>query len=110
MLISFIKFKIEVDALIGPALKKDEAIFQVLKKLIIESKAIRFDGNGYSDEWKVEAAKRGLTNITSVPTALEALEVPRVVEMYEKSGVFTHREIESRIEVELEKFTKKNSD
>ncbi|HPR86201.1 MAG TPA: glutamine synthetase III [Prolixibacteraceae bacterium] len=102
-----IKFKIEVDALIESGVKKDEAIFQVLKKLIIESKAIRFDGNGYSDEWKVEAAKRGLTNITSVPTALEALEVPRVVEMYEKSGVFTHREIESRIEVELEKFTKK---
>jgi Uncharacterized protein related to glutamine synthetase len=102
-----VKFKIEVDALIESGVKKDEAIFQVLKKLIIESKAIRFDGNGYSDEWKEEAAKRGLTNITSVPTALEALEVPSVVEMYEKAGVFTHREIESRIEVELEKFTKK---
>lgn len=102
-----VKFKIEVDALIEAGVKKDEAIFQVLKKLIIESKAIRFDGNGYSDEWKIEAAKRGLTNITSVPTALEALEVPRVIEMYEKAGVLTHREIESRIEVELEKYTKK---
>lgn len=102
-----VKFKIEVDALIEAGVKKDEAIFQVLKKLIIESKAIRFDGNGYSDEWKAEAAKRGLTNITSVPTALEALEVPRVIEMYEKAGVLTHREIESRIEVELEKYTKK---
>ncbi len=102
-----VKFKIEVDTLIEAGVKKDEAIFQVLKKLIIESKAIRFDGNGYSDEWKVEAAKRGLTNITSVPTALEALEVPRVIEMYEKAGVLTHREIESRIEVELEKYTKK---
>ena len=102
-----VKFKIEVDALIEAGVKTDEAIFQVLKKLIIESKAIRFDGNGYSDEWKVEAAKRGLTNITSVPTALEALEVPRVIEMYEKAGVLTHREIESRIEVELEKYTKK---
>mgnify|MGYP000894059714 FL=1 len=102
-----VKFKIEVDALIDTGVKKDEAIFQVLKKLIIESKAIRFDGNGYSDDWKEEAAKRGLTNITSVPTSLEALEDPRVVELYEKAGVFTHREIESRIEVELEKFTKK---
>jgi glutamine synthetase len=101
------KFKIEVDALIEAGVKKDEAIFQVLKKLIIESKAIRFDGNGYSDEWKAEAAKRGLTNITSVPTALEALEDPRVIELYEKAGVLTHREIESRIEVELEKYTKK---
>jgi len=102
-----VKFKIEVDALIESGVKKDEAIFQILKKLIIESKAIRFDGNGYSDEWKVEAARRGLTNITSVPTSLESLEDPRVVEMYEKAGVLTHREIESRIEVELEKYTKK---
>ena len=102
-----VKFKIEVDALIESGIKKDEAIFQVLKKLIIESKAIRFDGNGYSDEWKVEAAKRGLTNITSVPQALEALEDPRVIELYEKAGVLSHREIESRIEVELEKYTKK---
>jgi glutamine synthetase len=101
------KFKIEVDGLIESGVKKDEAIFQVLKKLIIESKPIRFDGNGYSDEWKEEAARRGLTNITSVPAALEALEDPRVVELYEKAGVFTHREIESRIEVELEKYTKK---
>lgn len=101
------KFKVEVDALIEAGVKKDEAIFQVLKKLIIESKAIRFDGNGYSDEWKEEAAKRGLTNITSVPTALEALEDHRVVELYEKAGVLSHREIESRIEVELEKYTKK---
>lgn len=102
-----VKFKVEVDALIESGVKKDEAIFQVLKKLIIESKAIRFDGNGYSDEWKVEAAKRGLTNITSVPQALEALEDPRVIELYEKAGVLSHREIESRIEVELEKYTKK---
>ncbi len=101
------KFKVEVDTLIEAGVKKDEAIFQVLKKLIIESKAIRFDGNGYSDEWKEEAARRGLTNITSVPTALEAMEDPRVIEMYEKAGVLTHREIESRIEVELEKYTKK---
>jgi len=101
------KFKVEVDALIEAGVKKDEAIFQILKKLIIESKAIRFDGNGYSDEWKAEAAKRGLTNITSVPSALEALEDHRVIEMYEKAGVLSHREIESRIEVELEKYTKK---
>jgi glutamine synthetase len=101
------KFKVDVDALIEAGVKKDEAIFQVLKKLIIESKAIRFDGNGYSEEWKVEAAKRGLTNITSVPTALEALHDKRVVEMYGKTGVLSEREIEGRIEVELEKYTKK---
>jgi glutamine synthetase len=102
-----VKFKVEVDALIEAGVKKDEAIFQVLKKLIIESKAIRFDGNGYSDEWKQEAARRGLTNITSVPSALEALHDKRVIEMYGKAGVLSEREIEGRIEVELEKYTKK---
>jgi glutamine synthetase len=101
------KFRTEVDALIESGVKKDEAIFQVLKRLIIESKPIRFDGNGYSDEWKKEAARRGLTNINSVPKSLEALEDKRVVDLYEKAGVLSHREIESRIEVELEKFTKK---
>ncbi|MBW8334432.1 MAG: glutamine synthetase III [Prolixibacteraceae bacterium] len=101
------KFKIEVDALVEGGVKKDEAIFQVLKKLIIESKPIRFDGNGYSEEWRIEAARRGLTNITSVPTALEALHDKRVIEMYGKAGVLTPREIEGRVEVELEKYTKK---
>ena len=102
-----VKFKIDVDALVESGIKKDEAIFQVLKKLIIESKDIRFDGNGYSEEWKKEAARRGLTNLTSVPTALEALHNKRVVEMYGKAGVLSPREIEGRIEVELEKYTKK---
>ncbi len=102
-----VKFKIEVDALVEGGVKKDEAIFQVLKKLIIESKPIRFDGNGYSEEWRIEAARRGLTNITSVPTALEALHDKRVIEMYGKAGVLSPREIEGRIEVELEKYTKK---
>lgn len=102
-----VKFKIDVDALVESGIKKDEAIFQVLKKLIIESKDIRFDGNGYSEEWKKEAARRGLTNLTSVPTALEALHNKRVVEMYSKAGVLSPREIEGRIEVELEKYTKK---
>ena len=71
-------FKVDVDKLIEEGIKKDEAIFQVLKKLIIESKAIRFDGNGYSDEWVQEAAERGLTNIGSVPEALEAYSDERV--------------------------------
>ncbi len=101
------KFKVDVDVLIEAGVKKDEAIFQVLKKLIIESKDIRFNGNGYSEEWKAEAARRGLTNISSVPTALEAYEDKRVVEMFGKSGVLSEREIEGRVEVELEKYTKK---
>ncbi len=102
-----IKFKVEVDKLVEGGVKKDEAIFQILKKLIIESKPIRFDGNGYSEEWKIEAARRGLTNITSVPTSLESLHDKRVVEMYCKLGVLSERELEGRVEVELEKYTKK---
>ena len=101
------KFKVEVDALIEAGVKKDEAIFQILKKLIIESKDIRFNGNGYSEEWKAEAARRGLTNVTSVPTSLEAYHNERVVEMFGKAGVLTEREIEGRVEVEFEKYTKK---
>jgi glutamine synthetase len=101
------KFKVDVDALIESGVKKDEAIFQVLKKLIIESKDIRFNGNGYSEEWKAEAARRGLTNVTSVPTALEAYHNERVIEMFGKAGVLSERELEGRVEVEYEKYTKK---
>jgi glutamine synthetase len=102
-----VEFKNEVDELIEKGLKKDEAIFQVLKKLIGLSKVIRFDGNGYGDEWKQEAARRGLTNVTSVPEALEAYYLPSTIDMFSKLGVLSEREIESRAEVEYEKFTKK---
>ena len=102
-----IEFKAEVDVLIEKGVKKDEAIFQVLKKIIGLCKAIRFDGNGYSQEWVEEAARRGLTNITNVPEALEAYHSKSTVEMFTKLGVLSERELESRAEVEYEKFTKK---
>ncbi|MCL3779709.1 glutamine synthetase type III [Prolixibacteraceae bacterium JC049] len=100
-------FKTDVDVLIESGVKKDEAIFQVLKKYIIESKAIRFDGNGYSDEWKEEAAERGLTNINNVPESVEAFLEPRVKEMFSELGVLNEAEIDGRVEVELEKFQMK---
>lgn len=100
-------FKADVDALIESGVKKDEAIFQVLKKYIIDSKAIRFDGNGYSDEWKEEAAERGLTNINNVPDSVEAFLEPRVKEMFSELGVLNEAEINGRVEVELEKFQMK---
>ncbi|MCA1758263.1 MAG: glutamine synthetase III, partial [Bacteroidales bacterium] len=81
------KFKTEVDELIEKGTKKDEAIFQVLKELIIASKPIRFNGDGYSAEWVEEAAKRGLTNINNVPEALAVYARPDVIEMFEKLGV-----------------------
>ncbi len=100
-------FKKDVDALIEKGVKKDEAIFQMIKKLYLESKNIHFDGDGYSDEWVVEAKKRGLTNITSVPESLLKYLEPAAMKSLVKSGVMTEKELEARVEVELEKFTMK---
>jgi glutamine synthetase len=102
-----IEFKKEVDKLIDKGVKKDESIFQVLKHYITSCKAIRFDGNGYSEEWVAEASKRGLTNIKSVPEALEAYLYDKSRKIFEDLGIFTDIELEARVEVELEKYTKK---
>ena len=102
------EFKKEVDAIIGEnGAKKDEAIFQVLKKYIGECKAIRFDGDGYSQEWVEEAARRGLTNVRSVPGALDAYMLDSTKELFTSMGVLSEKEIEGRVEVEYEKYTKK---
>jgi len=101
------EFKKDVDALIEKGVKKDEAIFQMIKKLYLESKDIHFDGDGYSDEWVVEAKKRGLTNITSVPESLLKYLDPASKKSLIGSGVMTEKELEARVEVELEKFTMK---
>jgi glutamine synthetase len=102
-----IKFSIEVDTLVKKGRKKDEAIFQVLKKYIIESNRIRFEGDGYSEEWKIEAAKRGLHNIVSVPETLKFYLTPESKKVLIIPGIFSERELESRVEVEYEKFVKK---
>ncbi len=102
-----IKFKKAVDALIEKGVKKDEAIFQVLKDLIIETKPILFNGDGYSNEWIEEAARRGLTNITNVPDALEAYLRPESKALFAKMGVLTEAELNGRVEVEYEKFIMK---
>ena len=101
------KFKTQVDTLIDKNVKKDEAIFQVLKDLIIESKPIRFNGDGYSDEWVKEAAKRGLTNVKSVPEALSAYLRKESKELFSKLGVFNDSELKGRVEVEYEKYIMK---
>ena len=100
------KFSKEVDTLIEKNIRKDEAIFQVLKKLIIDCKPIRFDGNGYSEEWIIEAESRGLTNITSVPKALEAFLSPEVKEVFKSVEVYDEVELDGRTEVEYEKYFK----
>ncbi|MCF8362863.1 MAG: glutamine synthetase III [Prolixibacteraceae bacterium] len=100
-------FKQDVDALIADGVKKDEAIFQVLKKYIKICKPIRFDGNGYSDEWLKEAEKRGLTNITSVPESLKGYLCDSSKKLFTDMGIFDEKELEGRVEVEYEKFMKK---
>ena len=100
-------FKKEVDVIIKTGIKKDEAIFQVLRKYIIECKAIRFDGNNYSDEWVKEAERRGLTNINDVPEALDVYLKKETVELFERQQVLTERELHARNEVKLEMYTKK---
>ena len=101
------QFKIDVDEIVASGVKKDEAIFQVLKKLIIESKPIRFDGDGYSDSWVKEAKKRGLTNINSVPEALAGYLSPKAKELFASQEVLTDKELEGRTAVEYEKFIMK---
>lgn len=102
-----IAFKNEVDGLMNNKVEKDEAIFQTLKKYIIESKRIRFEGNGYGDEWKKDAEKRGLNNIPTTPGALEAMISKKSMKMYESLGILNHREQEARYEISLETYTKK---
>lgn len=69
-------FKTDVDALLEKGVKKDEAILQTIRKFIIESKSIRFEGNGYSEDWHKEAAGRGLRGITSVTSAIREYIAP----------------------------------
>ncbi|MDX2173968.1 MAG: glutamine synthetase III [Bacteroidota bacterium] len=102
-----IQFKKDVDALMDKKVEKDEAIFQILKKYIIESKKIRFEGNGYGDAWKAEAKKRGLNNIPTTPGALEAMISKKSLHMFETLGILNHREQEARYEIALETYTKK---
>ena len=100
-------FKIEVDKLIDTGIKKDEAIFQVLKKLIINTKSIRFDGDGYSENWVREAKKRGLTNIQSVPEALQGYLTDQTKKLFASQEVLSEKELEGRTAVEYEKFVMK---
>lgn len=86
---------------------KTKAILAEVRKLIVASKPIHFDGNGYSDEWKEEAAKRGLDTETSAPLMYDAYTRPESVEMFEKSGVLSLKEIEARNEVKWETYSKK---
>ena len=88
-------------------LKKDEAIFMVVKDYIASSKDIRFEGNSYSEEWKAEAKKRGLSNHSNTPDAIKAFVSDKVVAVFERNNVMTRRELEARYEIKLDKYIRK---
>ncbi|MFN5461035.1 MAG: glutamine synthetase III [Bacteroidota bacterium] len=100
-------FQKEVDALIEKGAEKDVAILQILKKYIVESKPIRFEGNGYSEEWKKEAKKRGLNNFPTTPEALDAYVSAKSISLFERLNILNHREQEARYDIALETYTKK---
>jgi glutamine synthetase len=97
-------FKVSVDARIEKGESKDEAILKELQHLIQDSKKIRFEGNGYGDEWVVEAEKRGLANLKDTPRALKAWANDKVKEMFHELNVLTPRELEARQEIEFENY------
>ena len=100
-----IDFKLEVDTLIAKKdLKKDEAIFNVLREYIKTSRNILFEGNGYGGEWEKEAAKRGLSNNKNTPDALKVKINPKTIALYESLKVMNKVEIEARYDIEIEEY------
>ena len=102
-----VEFKKDVDELIERGEPKISAILEVIRKYIKICKPIHFDGNGYSDEWKEEAKKRGLDCETSVPLIFDSYLKPESIRMFENTGVLTQKELEARNEVKWETYTKK---
>lgn len=96
-----------VSAEIEKGEEKRLAIVNVLRKYIKESKAIRFEGDGYSDEWVKEAEKRGLKNIKNMPRAIEAYVSKKSLALFEKHEVMSHKEVEARNEIKLESYIKR---
>ena len=101
-------FKVEVDKLIdSKGMKKDDAIFNVLREYIKVSKNILFEGDGYSEAWEKEAAKRGLSNFKTTPEALKARASKQALDLFSEMKIMNHVEVEARYEIELEEYTKK---
>ncbi|SFU30404.1 L-glutamine synthetase [Porphyromonadaceae bacterium KHP3R9] len=102
-----IEFKKEIDEKMKSGMKKEKAIYDTLRHYIKACKYIRFDGNGYSDEWKAEAKRRGLDCETSVPLIYDNYLSKQSVELFETIGVLSERELHARNEVKWETYTKK---
>ncbi len=101
------RFKEDVDKLIKKGGKKEVAIINVLREYIKASKKIRFEGNGYSDEWVAEAEKRGLKNVKNTPQALDFYIEKSAIDVFVKQGVMSEREVEARHDITLENYVKK---
>ena len=102
-----IDFRKEVEAMIEKGLKKDEAIFNVLREYIKQTKHILFEGDGYSMEWEEEAARRGLSNHKNTPAALKAKVSQKSLDLFAEVGVMNNTEVTARYEIELEDYIKK---
>lgn len=100
-------FSDRVEARMAKGENKEKAILDEVRKLVKDSKAIHFDGNGYSDEWKEEAARRGLDVETSAPLMYDSYMSPSSIDMFARTGVLSKKEIEARNEVKWEMYTKK---
>ncbi|MCL4150397.1 UNVERIFIED_CONTAM: hypothetical protein GTU68_019573 [Idotea baltica] len=102
------EFKIEVDNLVDKkGLKKDEAVFNILREYIKESKTIRFEGDSYGEAWEKEAKKRGLSNNKNTPEALKVKISDKTVQLFEEMDVMSRVELEARYEIDLESYAKK---
>lgn len=101
-----VKFKKEVDAKIAKGEKKEVAIINILREYIKKSKAIRFEGNGYSEEWEKEAEKRGLSNTKNTVEALDAYLTEKSKMLFINNGIFSEVELEARIEIQWENYAK----
>jgi glutamine synthetase len=101
------KFKKDVDAQMAKGKKKEDAILDILKSYYKSSRSILFEGNGYSDAWVKEAAKRGLSNIKTTPAALNAYITPKSKKVFSDNDVFNTRELEARYEIMQENYVKK---
>ena len=101
-----IDFKKEVDSLIEGGMKKEDAIFRVLRAYVKSSKAIRFEGDGYSKAWEEEAARRGLSNHKTTPEALRENITDKAIALFEEMGVLSKVELIARYEITLEEYVK----
>jgi glutamine synthetase len=101
------QFKKEVDAIIEKGEKKEIAIMQTIQKYIVESKKVLFEGDGYSDDWEKEAAKRGLPNVKSTPLSLDAYTSDKAKKLFEDNNIYNHLELDARHEIMLEAYVKK---